>query len=216
MNLPYSAEVLYSFLAGYNAALWPLQLLAYALALAALLLAWKPRRWSGRATSVALAAGWAACGFVFHLEHFLPINFFAGYFVPVFLLQALLLFWSGGVLGRLDFRLRRDRSGALALALAAAALVLVPLLGWLGGHRLDGAAIVGLAPAPTLLFTLALLLLSETRPPLYLLPLPLLAAGIGAAEAWFLDLPWEALPPVLALLAIAAIQIRRRAAPGAV
>lgn len=210
MDLPYSADVLYAFLAGYNAALWPAQVLAYALALAVLGLAWRPSAWSGRAIALLLAAGWGVSGFVFHLQHFQTINFFALYFAPVFLLQAVLLLWSGVLRGTPAFRLRRDAFGPLAAALCLAALILVPLLGRLGGYGLEGAAVVGLAPAPTLLFTLGLLLCTEGRTPPILLPLPLVAAGIGAAEAWFLGLPWEALPPALALLGVAAILIRNR------
>jgi hypothetical protein len=210
VSLPYSAEVLYALLAGYNAALWPAQVLATVLALAALALAFRPRAWSSRAIALVLAAGWAVCGYVFHLQHFQAINFFAGYFAPVFLLQALLLLWTGTLRGRLAFRIRHDAASGQGLALIATALVLVPLLGWLGGYGLEGAAIVGLAPAPTLLFTLGLLLQAEGRTPVYLLVLPLVAAGIGAAEAWFLRLPWEALPPALALLAVAAILVRNR------
>lgn len=210
MNLPYSADVLYSFLAGYNAALWPAQILAYVLALAALLLALRPVAQGGRIVSLLLAAGWLCCGLVFHLQHFQSINFFALYFAPVFLLQALLLLWTGALRGKLSFAFRRDRFGARGLVLAGAALILVPLLGWIGGYGIEGAAFVGLAPAPTLVFTLGLLLLAERPVPLHLLPLPLIAAGIGASEAWLLRLPWESLPPALALLALAAIVVRNR------
>ena len=210
MDLPYSAEVLYAFLAGYNAALWPAQILAYALALAALALVSVQRPWSGRAIALILAAGWAVSGYVFHLQNFQTINFFAIYIAPVFLLQALLLLWSGALRGELVFAIGRDRNSARGLVLIAAALLLVPFLGWLEGYGLDGAAIVGLAPAPTLVFTLGLLLCTKGRTPSYLLVLPLIAAGIGAAEAWFLRLPWEILPPALALLAVAAILLRNR------
>lgn len=215
--LPYTPEVLYSFLAQYNAALWPGQMLAAALALALIVLTFgrhgqAVQSLRGRIVAAVLAAGWLWCGAVFHLLHFETINIFAQYFAPVFLLQGLLLLWSGVVRGRLSFAFRRDAFGALALGLALAALILTPLLGWLGGYGLAGATVVGLTPAPTLLLTLALLLLAEGRAPLHLLFLPLIAAGIGAAEAWLLRLPWEGLPPILSLLGLIAILVKNHRA----
>ncbi|MEX0921754.1 MAG: DUF6064 family protein [Rhodovibrionaceae bacterium] len=210
--LPYTPEVLYSFLAQYNAALWPWQALAAALALTAVVLALRGGAAGGRAISALLAAGWLWCGAVFHLQHFETINIFAQYFAPVFLLQALLLLWTGVLRGHLVFNLRPDILGGFAVVLILTAFILTPLLGWFGGYNIDGAAVVGLTPAPTLLFTLALLLIAEGRTPLHLLFLPLVAVGIGAAEAWLLRLPWEALPPLLGLLGLAAILAKNRRA----
>lgn len=206
--LPYTPEVLYAFLEGYNAALWPAQILAYALALAILWFAWRPRSWSGRATSILLAAAWGASGYVFHLQHFQNLNIFSQYFGPVFLLQALLLFWTGGLRGRLNFAPAGSGDLGRAAALILVALIAVPFLGALDGFGWRPGASVGLAPAPTLLFTLGLLLLQRGRVPLHLLPLPLIAAGIGATEAWLLRLPWEGLPPLLTLLGLLAILVR--------
>lgn len=208
--LPYTPEVLYAFLDGYNAALWPAQLLAYFLALAALWLAWRPTPSSGRTLSLLLAFAWGVCGGVFHLQHFQSINIFSQYFGPVFLLQALLLLWTGVIRGRLAFAARESGELGRAGVLILVALVAVPFLGGLAGHGWSPGAIVGLAPAPTLLFTLGLLLLCTGRTPRHLLLLPLVAAAIGGAEAWLLRLPWEGLPPLLALLGLAAILLRNR------
>ena len=61
------------------------------------------------------------------------------------------------------------------------------------------AQLVGLAPGPTALFTLALLLLAPGRPPWLLMALPLAWCGLAGVRAWALDLPADWPLPVLAL-----------------
>ena len=63
------------------------------------------------------------------------------------------------------------------------ALVAYPLLGWLAGHGGPRAAVFGVAPAPTVIFTFGMLLMLEGRAPLTLAVIPLLwslAAGSAA------------------------------------
>jgi hypothetical protein len=208
---PFDAEVLASSYALYNAAVWPAQPVALALALAALWLAAAPHPWSGRIVGAILAAGWAWCGLVFFPQHFAALDFMAPVYAGAFLLQAALLLFSL-VWRRRGLRAPGDAAGLGGLALAALALFALPLISGLGGAGFAAARIVGLAPGPTVLFTLALLLLFEGRPPWLLLPIPLLWCGVAAVTGWALSVPESLAVPVLALPSLALFAWRARAA----
>ena len=207
---PFDAEVLSSGYAHYNAAVWPAQPFALALALAALWLAVAPRRGSGRVIGALLAAGWIWCGLVFFLHHWAPLDFMAPLYAGAFVLQAALLLFSL-VWRRRPFRAPSDGAGFVALALAGLALFGLPLISGLGEAGFAAARIVGLAPGPTVLFTLALLLLLEGRPPWLLLPIPLLWCAVAAVTGWALGVTESLAVPLLALPAFAlfAWQARR-------
>jgi hypothetical protein len=208
---PFDAEVLASSYALYNAAVWPAQPVALALALAALWLAAAPRAWSGRIVGAILAAGWAWCGLVFFPQHFAALDFMAPVYAGAFLLQAALLLFSL-VWRRRGLRAPGDAAGLGGLALAALALFALPLISGLGGAGFAAARIVGLAPGPTVLFTLALLPLFEGRSPWLLLPIPLLWCGVAAVTGWALGVPESLAVPILALPSLALFAWRARAA----
>lgn len=208
---PFDAEVLASAYAHYNAAIWPAQPFALALALTALWLAVAPRRGGARILGTILAAGWAWCGLVFFLQHFAALDFMAPVYAGAFLLQgALLLYvllWR-----RRAFRAPQDAAGLAGIALAALALFGLPLVSGLGGVGFAAAHIVGLAPGPTVLFTLALLLLVEGRVPWLLLPIPLLWCAVAAVTGWALGVAESLAVPLLALPAFALFAWKARAA----
>src|SRR3546814_1663444 len=65
----------------------------------------------------------------------------------------------------------------------------LPLLSGLGEAGFSAARLVGPAPGPTAVFTLALLLLLDGRPPWLLLAVPLLWGGVPAVVGWVLGVP---------------------------
>jgi len=187
--LSFTGEVYFSLLEHYNRAIWPAQIVAYALALAALVLACRPTRQGGRVVAAVLAVGWLWTGIVFHGLHFAAISFTAPVIAACFVAQGLLLLWTGVLRGGLVFRGRRGVQGWAGLALAAAALVLHPVLGQLAGHPWPQADLVGVAPDSTAVFTVGLLLLLDGRAPLRLLIVPLLWAIAAGLTGWRLDSP---------------------------
>jgi len=161
-----------------NEAWWPLHLL---LLPAGLLALWALAR--GRAP-LALAFGcgaaWGLCSLVFVQARYEPINWAAGYLVPLLWLLAVLL---PGLAWRT--RQRAAVGGVarrVAWVLAAWALLLHPLLAPLSGRGWAQAEVVGLAPDPTAIATLALLLV--------LPPQPGRAGRAAALLAWGLVLAW--------------------------
>lgn len=205
---PFDAEVLASSYALYNAAIWPAQIFALALALAAVWLTVSPRRGSGRAVGALLAAGWLWCGFVFFQRHLAQLDFMAPVYGWAFVAQAALLLWA------LVWRPPASRAvtsivSTAALVLAAAAIFGLPLVTGLGDAGFASARIVGLAPDPTVLFTLALLLVVEGRARWLLLVIPLLWCGVAVVTGWVLGVP-ESL--ALAILALPAFGLLLRPA----
>jgi hypothetical protein len=126
---------------------------------------------------------------------------------PLFALQAALLLVIGAA-SRWEFDARGPRRLA-DIALLALAL-LYPLLAPLGGRPWAQAEIFGIAPDPTAIGTLALLLLLRARWCAVLLPIPILwcvASGVTllameSAVAW--------LPPAAALAAAALAVVQPR------
>ncbi len=72
------------------------------------------------------------------------------------------------------------------------ALAVYPLLGWLAGHGWPRAAVFGVAPCPTVIFTFGVLLLLEGGAPLYLAAIPLLWSLAGGSAVFLLGIPEDA------------------------
>jgi Family of unknown function (DUF6064) len=208
--LPFTADVLFSSFEQYNRALWPLPVLAFVLALAAILLTLRPVRGGDRAIGALLTIAWLWVGIGYHLLHFAAIDFSAPLYGVFFVLEGLLLAWTGAIRGKLAFRFRAEPSGWIGLVLALAATVAWPLADWLWGSGLPSVRLVGLAPAPTALFTLGLLLLIDGRTPLHLTVIPLLWTLVAGATGWILGIRQDLALPVAGLCGFVLILWKNR------
>lgn len=99
----FSRDILFEVFEAYNLDLWPWQLLWLALALVLLVLPLYKNRNRSRIAFGILAAAWAWVGLVYQLQYFQPINWAARYFAYLFLAEALLIFFYGVILGKLEF-----------------------------------------------------------------------------------------------------------------
>ena len=163
----------------YNEALWPMQIVAYAVGIALVALAltkWK------RASAVifgALAVMWAGMAVGYMWIYFADINPAAKLFGAVFLAQAVLLARHGWErAGRHLRRQARLRVPGSASGSSPTRMVVYPLLGMALGHGYPRAPMFGLVPCPTTIFTFGMLLLAA-RPKRLLLWLPLVWSVIG-------------------------------------
>lgn len=195
--LPFTAETLFASLAQYNRALWPLPPIGLLLGLAAVLLVLRPMQHSDRMIGGLLAAAWLWIGIGYYLLHLARLDFAAPLYGILFVVQGALLLWLT-LRGRLAFRFRGGPVGWVGLALAMLALAW-PLLDRLTGLNWQAERVVLLAPAPTVVLTLALLLLVAGRAPLRLVLVPLLWTLIAGATAWLLWIPQDLLLPVVGL-----------------
>jgi hypothetical protein len=213
--LLFSPRVYWRMFESYNADLWPLHVLVLAAGfIIILLVAWRPRS-SARWLALLLATLWIFVGWFFLWNRYAAINWAAAYAAPAFAVEAVLLLVCGTVLDGLTFN-RRGPAGWIGYFILVFALAGQPLLAPLQGRGWASSEVFGIAPDPTAIATLGLLLLARGRLLPLLLPIPVLwclLSGItlrtmGEPQAW-------ALVAALAFAAAACIWtiIRQRDAP---
>ncbi len=130
------------------------------------------------------------------------INLAAGYFALAFAIESLLLLGMGLSHGRfIIVRAGRWRQRA-GLGIFLFALGVYPILGLALGRNWTQAEVIGLAPDPTALATLGVLLLTGTRSFWVLAPIPILWCLISGATLWAMASPDFFIAPGLALLAV--------------
>ena len=208
--LPFTKDALFAVVEPYHRAVWPLPLVMAALGFVALALARRPGAMASRLITLYLASAWILVGLLFHLRHFAGINFAAPAYGVIFVLEGLLLAWAGLVRTRLGFALGVDRVGAAGLALALYALLIFPLADRLAGYGWPAVRLAGTTPEPTALLTLGLLLAVPRSAPWHLVAVPLLWSVWAGVMGWWLRLPQDAVMPVMALLTVMLLVIRRR------
>jgi hypothetical protein len=217
MRLPFTVEQFLAVFERYNRAIWPAQVLAYALALGTL--AWvvaRPSRAADRSLGLVLAALWVINGAGYHLGFFRDINGMAVAAGGLFLLQAA-IFATLALRGRLAFAPRRDGWTAVGLLFVAYAVVLYPLLGLAFGHVYPRSPVFGVAPCPTTIFTFGVLLLASRRVPGWALVVPLLWSFVGGSAAFVLGVREDLFLPLAGVVGTVGVLVRgrRAAASGA-
>jgi len=128
-KMPFTAEQLFRVFEKYNHAVFPIQILLICAAVAAVVLARKPRGFSGPVVTGVLAFLWFWSGVTYHLTFFTEINPAAYIFAALFVVQACLFIYQGIRKNHLKFRFERNIYGILGAALVVYALVAYPLIG---------------------------------------------------------------------------------------
>lgn len=218
MDLPFDAQQFLAVFAAYNAAVWPAQAVAYALGLLALAALFTRHPLKERTVLAVLAAMWAWNGIAYHLSFFTSINAAAFGFAALFVLQAAFFALRAFKPGDTCFHVNGAWRSIVALCLVAYALLIYELLGLIAGHGLMKGPLFGVAPCPTTIFTIALLLLGKGRSVKWLAVIPLTWAIIGTSAAILLGIPEDlglgVAGGILALsLAISAFKRKSRTVP---
>jgi hypothetical protein len=212
----FSLSTYYRLFERYNAAVWPAPLVAFALGLAAmaLLLGRGPRR--GRIVAAILAASWLWVAIAFHATRYSTIHRAASGFAWGFGLEAVLLFGIGVLRGGLVLERPVDAVGRAGFAVFAFALFLQPLAGVLLGRSWRQIEIFGVAPDPTAVATLGVVLLAGGRVRWELFVVPAIWCVISGATLLAMEAPGALIPPLAAGLALFLASLRafarRRAA----
>jgi hypothetical protein len=201
----------------YNEAIWPLQLVAYALGVVVVALALRGGVLSGRVVAGILGVTWIWMGVVYHWTYFTDINRGAWLFGALMVAQGALLLGLGAWRGRLEFERGVGWMGWIGLGMIAFAMIVYPLIGAALGHGYPRAPMFGVAPCPTTIFTFGIFMLA-TRRSLALVWLPLLWAVIGLFAALKLgvreDLGLFVSAVVATVLTVRADVLARRAREG--
>lgn len=179
-------EVFTEMFRAYNLSVWPMQVITYALGIAAVIMAVKKTSYSDKIISGILTFLWLWAGIVWSLMFFCPYKFV--YCIAAFVLvaQSLLLFMFGfGVVLKpsLSFKFRGDLNSIIGGIAILYVLILYPIIGGLSGWAYPQGPIFGVAPCPVCVFTFGMLLLAERRVPVLILIIPLFWSLLGIAAA---------------------------------
>lgn len=207
--LMFSPRTYYRMLERHNEAVWPAQVVAIGVGLGILILVLRPAPLRGRIVSILLAAIWGWVAWAFLWARYGAINRAAALAAPAFAIEALLLIGLAVVRPHVRFAATRDAAGGLGLALFVAGVVLYPVLAPLAGRPWGQAEVFGIAPDPTAVATLGLLLLAEHRLRWVLLVVPVLWCALSSATLHAMGTR-EALVPGLAALLAVGILLRGR------
>jgi hypothetical protein len=214
--LPFTREQFFEVFAAYNAANWLAAVVAYPLAVMALVFAWRGTLTAGRVVAGVLALMWGWVGIVYQGLFFAPINPVARLFAVAFVIQALLFGWHTWSRHGLEYgalsRLRAFAGGAMIIY----ALILYPVIGLAAGERYPAIPLFGVAPCPLLIFTFGLMLWASCAR-WWLWIVPLLWAVIGGSAALLLSVPQDWALPLSAMVALLIVLVDRprgRAATG--
>ena len=208
--LLFSPGTYYRMLERHNEAVWPAQILTLGLGLGTLGLLRRGTPEPDRIISTIVALLWFWVAWSFLWNRYATINWLATYLALLFAIEALLFVWLGAIRGRLRFRPGGGAAGRLGMAVFILALVVYPMLAPLAGRPWVQAEILGIAPDPTVLATLGLLLLTEGRPRGELLAIPILWLSISGATLWAMGSTEATIVWLTALLVVVAIIMFRR------
>ncbi|ANK81139.1 MAG: hypothetical protein TEF_10275 [Rhizobiales bacterium NRL2] len=189
--LPFTTDQFLEVFTAYNQAIWPLQIVTEALGLAMTGCLFIGNGGAQRAAFALLGAMWLLMGVGYHLTFFAQINPAANVFGALFILQAVLFAIEGAWRGRISMRLEGGFRAWLAGALIAYALIIYPMIGLLGAQPYPETPLFGVAPCPTVIFTLGLLILADHPQRWMLATIPLVWSLIGGSAAVLLEVPQD-------------------------
>lgn len=189
--MPFGVEQFFAVFAAYNKAIWPFQIVAYALgalAVGAMLSGRSPAR--ERIVFAVLSVLWAWNGVAYQLLFFAPVNPVAKVFAGLFVAQAALFALHAAIAPPdLSFELRSSWQSIVGLALILYSALVYEILGIAAGHGLMKGPLFGVAPCPSTIFTIGLLLQLRGRSVMPLSVIPIVWALIGTGAAVMLQVP---------------------------
>lgn len=189
--MPFDRANFFAVFVQYNTALWPTQVFAYAAIFLCLFLLLRRSRMSDPGILVVLAAMWAVNGIGYHGLFFSAINPAALLFAAFFVAEAVLFAAFAGRGTEVDFAMRRDGRTIAGLLLIIFAVLAYPLWGMAAGHRYPAMPMIGIAPCPTTIFTIGILLTGRWAVVRWLLVIPLVWSAIGGTAAFMLGVPQD-------------------------
>ncbi len=180
MTAPFTIAEFLSVFAAYNAAIWPAQIAAYVLGVVAVAALWlkKPRP-----ILLVLALMWLWNAIGYHYLFFETINPAAPLFAGLFALEAALVAACVFATDTVSFRIGRDFRTAAGLGFIAYAMLIYLALGLWAGRGFMAGPMFGVAPCPTTIFTIGMLLVARGRWVAWLSVVPILWSGVGLAAA---------------------------------
>lgn len=166
----FSDNAYYRLFELYNQAIWPLHLVAIAFALVIVFFLWKKPAWAGRVIAVLLTLSWVWVAWAFLYERFYQIHIVANWYAFAFILQAGLITWYGVIKNQFSLLVQSKPRANLGLVLLFISLIIYPFIALVAGRNWLQFEMFMLAPDPTVLATLAILVLCKVSSVLYVVP----------------------------------------------
>jgi hypothetical protein len=182
LNLPFTVEQFLEVFEKYNLAIWPMQIIAYLIGIAALFWGIKKSRYSDKIVSGILSFYWLWMGVVYHIIFFSSINK-AGYIFGILFIIQGILFLIAVFKSSISFQFKADKFAVTGSLFILYAMLIYPIIGYLLGHGYPKSPVFGVAPCPATIFTFGILLWTDRKVPKYILVLPLLWSIIGFMAA---------------------------------
>lgn len=202
MNIPFTQTEFKQVFSIYNEAIWPIQIIAYILAVIVIILILKRTKTSNMIICMILSAYWVLAGVGYHIMFFNAINPAAYAFGALFIIQGQLFLLLGMSTEMLQFGYEKGIALCAGLVLVTYSMIIYPLFGILFGHAYPEAPVFGVAPCPITIFTFGILLLTIRRIPRYLLIIPVIWSLIGFTAAFKLGIYQDFGLPVSAFIAV--------------
>jgi len=200
--LLFSPQTYYRLFELYNTQIWPLQILTLACGVTILVLIRYNPPWQGRVIAAILATIWLWVAWAYHLQRYASINWAANYFAIGFAIEAALLIWIGIIKDHLVFLAAKSTLKNTGLGIFLFALFIQPLLGAVAGRGWLQSEIFGVAPDPTAVATLGIILLTTKKFYGLLLLIPFLWCAISGTILFTMDSPDALVLPIVAILAL--------------
>jgi hypothetical protein len=207
---PFTVEEFIDVFRTYNTAVWPIQIVAYALAGTAILLAVKRTAFSSRLIGAILAFFWLWTGAVYHMVFFTPINGAAFGFGAAFIAQGLLFLGACVWKDRIAYRYAPGLYSLVGGVFVIYAMILYPILGAASGHMYPACPTFGVTPCPMTIFTFGILLFASSKVPWYLLVIPLVWSVIGVQAAVSFGMGADFALPAAGILGTVLVVLKNR------
>lgn len=187
-NLPFTYDQFLGVFEVYNTAIWPVQLIAYAIGAFMIYLVMKEGRRSDTFLNGLLGLLWLWTGIVYHIMFFAEINPAAYIFGVLFILQGVAFFITGLTGIKLRYGFGKDIYSITGVTFILFSIIIYPLLGYSFGHVYPQSPVFGVAPCPTTIFTFGILLQAKGKVPMWLFVIPGLWSLIGFSAAFQLGI----------------------------
>jgi hypothetical protein len=170
-------------MADYNTAIWPMQIITYALAIGVIALLFAKWKHSSRLIAGVLAFLWLWNGLVEIILFFGTVSSQYYFWGTLWIFQGLVFIYYGMLKSRFQFRSGRDISTYLGFLFILYAIVAYPIIGMLSGHGFPSGPIFGVAPCPVCIFTFGIFMMTRRRIPVYIFVFPLIWSLLGIYAA---------------------------------
>lgn len=167
----FSGSTYYRLFEIYNQDVWPLQLVSLLFAAVIIHVLLKSPAWGGRVVTLLLGICWLWVAWAYLYQRFYQIHVVANWYALAFVIQAGLMAWFGLVRNRFAEITDNRMSFYLGWVFLLAGLFVYPFIALFSGRFWLQSEMFGLAPDPTVVVTLGLLMIFKSPALLYLVPL---------------------------------------------